>query len=377
GSSPNGTMLFNVNVQGFLSVFDTATDQDSGQTINMNSGVQNEPQTNKLFITTPIAIAFKHDADEGFVVAAGIDRIVRVVLDGNGKPTINAPASAADPDNVIRVKVGTNPQGIVINSSDTRAYVMNFISRNLSVVDISGAPAGYHEIVAVPSASQPAAGTLEAIIHRGEELFNASIGPAGVGASLPPAGRLSNAGWGNCYNCHPRGLTDGVTWMFGDGPRQTISMESTGEHPQPSTSQLNANGAPLLPAFKQRVLNWSAVRDEIQDFELNIRAVSGGEGLIRDGRAVVNLTPTANTGRDADLDALAAYIVFGIKAPISPRRGEDVSAGRGLFGSANCQQCHGGPNWTRSRVDFTPPPGTNEIAAAQLTRFLFNVGTFD
>ena len=92
---------------------------------------------------------------------------------------------------------------------------------------------------------------------------------------------MSDTGWGNCYNCHPDGLHDGVTWLFPDGPRQSISMESTGEHPQPPGSQLNANGAPLLPSFKQRVLNWSAVRDEVQDFELNIRAVSGGQGLIR------------------------------------------------------------------------------------------------
>jgi hypothetical protein len=140
---------------------------------------------------------------------------------------------------------------------------------------------------------------------------------------------------------------------------------------------INANGAPLHPSFRQRVLNWSAVRDEIQDFELNIRAVSGGQGLIRDGQAVVNLTPTSTTGRDAELDAIAAYIVFGIKAPISPRRGEDVSAGRALFASANCQQCHGGPNWTRSRVDFSPPPLGETITGGQLVRFLSNVGTFD
>src|SRR5207247_7860956 len=183
-------------------------------------------------------------------------------------------------------------------------------------------------------------------------------------------------GWGNCYNCHPRGLYDGVTWMFPDGPRQTISMESTGEHPQPASSHLNPNGAPALPDFKQRVLNWSAVRDEIQDFELNIRNVSGGQGLIRDGQAVVNLTPTANTGRDADLDAMAAYIVFGIQAPISPRRGSQ-DEGRALFAAANCQSCHGGPNWTRSRVDFTPPPVGEVITGGQLTRFLVNVGPFD
>src|SRR5262249_7864311 len=34
----------------------------------------------------------------------------------------------------------------------------------------------------------------------------------------------------------------------------------------------------------QRILNWSAVRDENQDFELNTRGVFGGRGLIDDDR---------------------------------------------------------------------------------------------
>src|SRR5438093_773016 len=379
GSSPNGPFRFNVNVQALLCVFDTTTDTDSSQTINMNSGVQFEPVGTRLFNTTPIAIAFKNDSNEGYVLAAGIDRLVRVELDGSGTPTINPPAGMGQPTGIVRIPVGRHPQGIAINSTDTRAYVFNYVSRDISVVDIEAGSSTVHtELARIASADVPGPDTLEGIIQRGKELFNTSIGPAGTNENaLPPAGRMSDFGWGNCYNCHPRGLTDGVTWMFPDGPRQTISMENTGEHPQPVDAMVNANGAPLLPGFKQRILNWSAVRDEIQDFELNIRGVSGGQGLIRDGLAVVNLVPTSTTGRDADLDAIAAYIVFGIKAPISPSRGQDVSAGRALFASANCQQCHGGPNWTRSRVDFTPPPGTNEIAAAQLTRFLFNVGTFD
>src|SRR5262249_13081543 len=255
-------------------------------------------------------------------------------------------------------------------------------------VDISGNnPALYHEIKKIRAASLPAPGTQAAIIHLGHELFNTSIGPEGdTATSQRAAGRMADPGWGNCYNCHPDGLHDGVTWLFPDGPRQSISMEATGEHPQPSGSQLNANGAPLLPAFKQRPLNWSAVRDEVQDFELNIRAVSGGQGLITDGQAVVNLTPTATTGRSAALDAIAAYVTQGIRAPISPLRAKNVGGGqadpeiaqgRVLFAGANCQQCHGGPNWTRNRIDFTPPPTSETITGGQLVEFLNPVGTFD
>jgi len=391
GSSPNGPFRFNVNVQGLISVIDTATDVDAGLTLNMNRGVQFENVGQKLFNTTPITMAFKQSADEGFVVLGGVDRIVRVVLAADGTPTINAPTAllpAGTLSDIVRIEVGKNPTGIVINSTDTRAYVLNFISRDVSAVDISGNdPSLYHEIAKIPAASLPAPGTQEAILHLGHELFNSSIGPEGdTPTSKRPAGRMSDTGWGNCYNCHPDGLHDGVTWLFPDGPRQSISMESTGEHPQPPDSQLNANGAPLLPHFKQRALNWSAVRDEVQDFELNIRAVSGGQGLIRDGLGVFNLTPTANTGRDAELDAIAAYVTQGIRAPISPLRPKNVGGGqidpeiaqgRALFASANCQQCHGGPNWTRSRIDFTPPPDPAGITAGQLVSFLNEVGTFD
>jgi cytochrome c peroxidase len=77
------------------------------------------------------------------------------------------------------------------------------------------------------------------------------------------------------------------------------------------------------------------------------------------------------------MDAIAAYIAFGVRAPISRRRGADVSTGRALFAQANCQACHGGPSWTRSRIDFTPPPAGTDVTAGQLTRFLVDVGTFD
>jgi hypothetical protein len=229
-----------------------------------------------------------------------------------------------DTDGIVRVEVGLNPQGIVLNSGGTRAYVENFISRDVSAVDISSPMPS--EIARIASATLPLSGSPDAIVLRGHELFNTGIGPAGtVATSLPPSGRMSNSGWGSCYSCHPDGLHDGVTWMFPDGPRQSISMESTFAHRQPPGTMF-INGAPLAPSSDQRVLNWSAVRDEVQDFERNIRLVSGGEGLIiapiTDVIDLQNATNTgkANAGRSADLDAIAAYIAFGIRAPISPLR---------------------------------------------------------
>jgi len=80
---------------------------------------------------------------------------------------------------------------------------------------------------------------------------------------------MSAASWGSCVVCHPNGRSDNVTWMFDTGPRQTISLDGTFNHKHPGD---------------QRILNWSAVRDEVQDFENNTRDVFGGQGLVDDDR---------------------------------------------------------------------------------------------
>jgi YVTN family beta-propeller protein len=360
-ASPDGPVRFNVNVQSFLSVFDTVLDQDSGQTINMNKGIQNESETTRLFPTNPFAIAFKRsNPSEGYVTAKAINQIIRVNLDATGTPTINAP-------NPVRVNVGKDPRGIVIHPDDTRAYVMNYISRNLTVVDISSATPTVITTIDQPDLL-PTPGSFEEFVHRGKELFNTSIGPAGTAPqSDPPAGRMSSEGWGSCFSCHEDGRTDNVTWMFADGPRQAISMDATFD-PHDYT--------------RQRVLNFSASRDEVQDFELNIRGVSGGQGLITDGQPVNNLTPTANSGRSTDLDAIATFIQLGVRSRIAPPVPQSaqkiVAKGRQVFQDAGCVICHSGGDWTSSIRDFTPPPPSGEpIVDAQLIRFLSKVGTFD
>ena len=412
-SSPNGPFRFNVNVQSCVSTIDTTQDVEI-KTVNMNDGVNFEvPGETRLFNTNPFALAFKRSAAEGFVAVAATNRLLRVSLDAQGLPTINAPTAPLTPgaaSPIIRIQLrdpndptdvddaqdlfgGKNPRGLVINSTDTRAFVMDFLSRDVAVVDISGAdPTQYKTLQRVASAGLPGAGTTDEIVQRGKYLFNAAIGPVGTAAnSRRPAGLMSDSGWGSCYGCHPSGgLADSVTWMFADGPRQTISMEST----FPFGQAVIQNGAPKLPESHQRALNWSAIRDEVQDFERNIRAVSGGGGLIREGFAegaagLVNIPDflcgaapsppckTPNTGRDPDLDAIATYLALGVRAPISPVKSGVVKKGRALFETAGCANCHGGPNWTNSAIDFAPPPAADQIVDAQLIKFLCRVGTFD
>jgi len=384
GASPNGPVRFDVNTHSLLSVIDGTLALDAGKTINMHLAVKNQSNPQKLFITQPWAIAFKHNANEGYVVSAASNIVVKVGLGAvDGAPTVQL--DPTDSSRVLQVKVGKNPRGIVVNSTDTRAYVMNYVSRDVSVINLTGARE--QVIATVASAPLPAPGTLADRIHVGKELYNTSIGVFDPPASGEPeiVGRMSNNGWGACSACHtPFGLSDNVVWIFPPGPRRTIPQNTDFDH----TDALRT---------VMRALNWSAERDEQEDFELNIRAVSGGLGLIVQGDGVTqeptanvtNLTPLANGGRNqlkvrgiGAWDAIKAFVQFGIRSPISPasKTEPDAIAGEALFRSANCQLCHGGPQWTSSKVRFTPPPngGAGRVVTdGQLISELRTVGTFD
>ena len=85
--------------------------------------------------------------------------------------------------------------------------------------------------------------------------------------STPASARwsLKGQGWGACQSCHTDGLTDNVTWYFARGPRQSTSLDG-------SFASKDSDD--------QRILNWTAIFDEVADFENNTRGVSGGVGAI-------------------------------------------------------------------------------------------------
>ena len=360
-----------------------------------------------MFNTNPFSIAFKESSGEGFIALGATNRLLRVTLNDDGSPTINPPLNATDPGNIIRIELkdpteigqadpddtigGHNPRGVVLNSSDTRAYVMDFLSRDIAIVDVSGTdPTLYKTLARVQSADLPAAGTDAAIAQRGKYLFNTAIGPEGAQPnSVRPAGRMSDTGWGTCYSCHPNALTDTVTWMFADGPRQAISMESTFEFGAANI----VNGVPVLPDSHQRALNWSAVRDEVQDFTRNVRAVSGGGGLIRiDANGAPVPEGTAGLAQLPDLRAdrqqrsqrrsrrhrhVSGHWRAGADFPHTRSQRPGTARSRD-FRSAGVSRTATAARTGRSgALDYTPPPAANEVVDAQLVRFLCRVGTFD
>lgn len=383
-ASPDGPVKFNVNMQSCLSVLDLATNaeglaQGQPQSINMNRGVQFETADEadprqRLFHAVPWAIAFRHQRNEGYAVSLSSNVIVKVTLDANGTPSINAPAAAGQASGIVRVLVGQGPRGIAISRDDRFAFVANENSRDLSVVDLASDTV----VATVPTTALPEAGSEAARRLAGKAIFDSSTGVdlAVLGSvGTVDRKRLSSEGWGSCFACHGFGKTDGVTWIFNSGPRRSLPLHA-------SFNPKDRNDI--------KVLNSSGVNDEVQDFELNIRNVSGGLGLINqpDGTpvptsAVVALGAPANAGRSEHLDALSFYVATAIRTPRAQRVTQPsaqafIDAGRAAFASANCSACHGGAGWSSARRGTAPQPVIDASEGiGQLAGFLRGVGTFD
>ncbi len=438
-ASPSGPLKFNVDTQAFVNVIDNAAtgtpaDASASKFLNLHLGAR-EPEAGvkKLFFANPWAMAFTTQSGSGnaYIVSAGSDLLVKVAVDANGDLAFTVDDNTTryidlnNPDNTNTsgANAGKNPLGMVIRNiapGNNRAFVMNYISRNVSVVDLDSDAV----VDVVPTTALPVAGTVDEQLHVGKEMFFSSRGlfdnPGGATVSLED--RLSSEGWQNCASCHFNGLTDGNIWVFGAGPRKSVPM--------------NGTWSPYNPD-DQRVLNYSAIFDEVQDFELNIRNVSGpgpisagpppvldpNHGLLIGDTGDINVAPgtvnafgIANAGRPQvtvtlpgsntawpALDALKEWVRFAIRTPNGALTTSElvngggnatgglsdvsVTQGRRLFFQAGCHVCHGGSKWTVSHKDFTSPPAATEIfteAGAPnvigtqfLGRFLADIGSFN
>jgi DNA-binding beta-propeller fold protein YncE len=277
-------------------------------------------------VNYPRAVTRSAGGNELFIVLAGSDLVMGVDVSNPEAPRLLG-----------YWPVGTNPRGIVLNGSGTRAFVMNYLSRDVSVLDVADFSRRV-ELARVPVVGE----TLDLRLLRGKILFNTAADP-----------RLTMSGWMSCASCHPDGGPDGTTWQLGEGPRQTMPLWNL------------AGTAPFHAA---------ATRDEVQDFEHDIEQLLGGVGL---SPGVANpLLGTPNAGHP-DLDALAEFVLHGIRTPRSAYADTAAAArGRRVFEMQGCHACHAGPAWTTSHlpgaVGSFSPDGEQVVTAV-----LHDVGTFD
>jgi YVTN family beta-propeller protein len=305
GASPNGPLRFNSNTQGLVSFFDVFTrlEVTSGQTgspfrqeapLNLNRGINFDTvNVPRLFLSNPVAMAWRPNGSDAWVVIQNTDVLVRLTADTNGVPTIGAPLAAGGSNSIVRVDLhdvdlnqiqGKAPRGIAINSNGNRAYVYNFVSRSVTQINISN-PTAPTIVNTAQASALPTPGTLADTAQLGAELFFTGRGPQE---------RMSSESWGGCIVCHPNGRSDNVTWMFAAGPRQTVPLDGMFDKVNPDD---------------QRILNWSAIFDESADFELNTRGVFGGRGLIDDDRLFLAIGG-ANGARPTDSPLIEQFNNF-------------------------------------------------------------------
>jgi len=273
-------------------------------------------------VNHPIAAIPAPDGKRLYIVLAGSDLIEVVDISTPHQPKLTK-----------FVAVGINPRGMALRADGAFGYVMNYLSRSVSVIDLT--------TLAVTAEITTTAETLTSDVLRGKILFHNAVNP-----------KLSQGSWISCASCHPDGGTDSVTWIFPDGPRQT---------------------PPIWNAQETLPWHWSAALDEAQDVEETIHLIQLGLGLAPGADPAQLGTP--NAGRAAELDALAAFMRHGIRTPAIAPTPEDQH-GRALFISAGCAACHGGATWTASALPGLPgeldPDGNGMIDSV-----LRNVGTLN
>jgi YVTN family beta-propeller protein len=434
-ASPDGPFRFDVSTQAFVNTVSgirTGRERDGAPArfLNLHLGARDpEPGKKKLFFANPWAIGFtsQSGAGSGYVVSGGSDLLVKIRVAADGRIAFTGDSDTTryidlnDPANPATAgpNAGKNPQGIVVNAAGTRAYVANFVSRNVSVVDLRAD----RVIKTVQTSAPAAAGSVGQVVSVGAEMFFSSRGnfdrPAN--AAVSTSERLAANGWQSCSSCHFKGLTDGVVWEFASGPRKSVP--------------LNATFNPRNPQ-QQRILNYSGVFDEVEDFEANVRNISGpgplatavpcsapppatsnldpAHGLLIGDNGDVNTPPCVlnafakpnadraqvTVGGVAAMTALREWVRAAVRTPNGPlprtrtRPGPlaaDVAAGRRLFQAQGCQSCHAGQTFTISVKDFasppaaddiatetTPPPTTgNPVGLQYLNRFLRDIGSFN
>ena len=321
-----------------------------------------------------------------YTAAEGTDGVFRMTINngaiaavgsGQNKSFITLRKNAAD--SLLRL-----PIGIAIAKGDAFAYVSNYGSRDVTALSL-GAQAiagdGAADFRITASAALPPGNSDAEAILKGRRFFVTGLGRWSLGGQ----------GWGSCEACHIDGLSDNVTWYFGRGPRQSTSLDGS------YASQ---------DATDRRIFNWSAVFDEVADFEGNIRGVSGGVGAIvktlstppantdridtaseappqqaLQGSSAAIADPNSNTSHPKSLLADWVEIDAYMKAIRSPRKpsnlvAADVTAGKALFasvGQGNCIGCHSGPKWTLSKVFYTPGDLPNAASGVVLSTALEGV----
>lgn len=386
-ASPQGPVNPLTNVQAAISVFTLSTgleDTSPAGTASLNRLMRTQDADGVTTVSTfpgvPWAIDFKLVAGQpssvAYVASMAADLVQRVQYSATGimrsGNTYNILLGTQTAFGQIDIRAGVTkvPNGIATSHVNNVAYVNNWVDRSVTVIDLNTQTA----LTAVRSDELPnPTNQADALkVHNGRKFY------------FTGTGRWALRGVSSCGACHPDGLSDNITWAFAAGPRQTTPMDGTYSKKQATPA-----------AERQRALNWTAIFDEIHDFENNTRGTSGGKGAIVTGAppndARIDLAARAaadggvlNTSEHTNLaGSTKAVVKFKSSLPDWDEVDEfsktiranrrpstlvagDVTAGAALFTQGNCHACHGGDKWTVSRTPYAPDVDPDRTGASSM-----------
>jgi hypothetical protein len=228
--------------------------------------------------------------------------------------------------------VGDNPIGLAWPPGSTEVFVLNYLSRDISIID-SVTWTETSRVAAIVSQEPLAPDVL-----LGAKVFNSS-------ADF----RISSNNKVSCASCHPGGETDGLVWDFssiGAGRRKTLTMlgQSISMAPQ-------ANG--------RGQLHRSGDRDELQDFDFTF----SGNFMLGAGFLPLPNAPLGdpNAGQSAELDGMSAFVLSLPPIMRSPHREADGSLSEAAVRGAMLYQITEGPLATGC-VTCHPAPAYTDFA---------------
>ncbi len=346
GAGPEPPVKFNVNVQALVNVVDAKTlAENANLTVNLNAEVKAETapanptaSLDKLFGNDIVAIDADRAGKVFLIVSRGGNFVFRASLNDQGKLTLGSP--------VTRFQTGNLPDGVVVSGDGARAYAYNEVGLSVTAINLQNNSVPDRDIA---TATPPAPGSFQHAVLTGKLAFFTALGTPDDGLrSLPirdiipleNRGKQSDNAWSSCASCHPDGLSDGVTWSFDTGPRQTLALDAFFAKDNPAD---------------QRISNWSGVRSSVTDFNNNSRNVQGGKGFAGDppNPNIYNHGISQGASDALDLQTLWVQTVRTLNEP-TPAAG-DVNAGRTVF-AASCASCHGGVKWTKSQIFYASNP---------------------